>query len=265
MPIRPTHRPRVLAFLASGVLLVAGCGDRSEPGAAATVVGWELGKLPPVVPLRTIEGDGGLVVHVVAEGEGEVLPPAQPIDVQYTLHLLNGRRVETGTIRGLSRPSAENLIAGFLRGLDGIRMMEKRRLYVPPSLGYKEAGSGSTIPPNARLVFDVRPVQLVARDLVVGDGEEALEGKRIRVHYEGRLEDGTVFDSSVARGQPITAALVRNQFIDGWVDGIPGMKVGGKRELWIPYHLAYDARRGPGAKLPPYSDLRFTIELLGVE
>lgn len=99
-------------------------------------------------------------------------------------------------------------------------------------------------------------------DLVVGTGAECKPGSTVKVHYKGTLLNGTVFDSSYDSGQPITFPL--NNLIAGWQEGIPGMKIGGKRKLTIPYMKAYGERGIPGA-IPPKSDLLFEIELLGLK
>ena len=75
------------------------------------------------------------------------------------------------------------------------------------------------------------PLQIT--DIVVGDGAEAKKGARITVHYTGKLTDGTVFDSSIPRGQPFDFTLGAGQVIRGWDEGFGGMKVGGKRKLVI--------------------------------
>ncbi|MEM9167883.1 MAG: FKBP-type peptidyl-prolyl cis-trans isomerase [Planctomycetota bacterium] len=98
-------------------------------------------------------------------------------------------------------------------------------------------------------------------DLTVGEGTECPAGATVKVHYRGTLMDGTEFDSSYARGEPIEFPL--NNLIQGWQEGIPGMKVGGKRELVIPWSKAYGERGSPPA-IPPRADLKFEIELLGV-
>lgn len=84
----------------------------------------------------------------------------------------------------------------------------------------------------------------------------------VRVHYEGTLIDGTVFDSSYKRGESITFGL--NQVIKGWTEGLQLMSIGSKYKLYIPYQLGYGAQ-GAGASIPPYSALIFTVELLGIE
>ena len=84
----------------------------------------------------------------------------------------------------------------------------------------------------------------------------------MKVHYEGTLVDGTVFDSSYKRGEPITFGL--NQVIKGWTEGLQLMSIGSKYKLFIPYHLGY-GEQGAGASIPPYAALIFTVELLGIE
>ena len=91
---------------------------------------------------------------------------------------------------------------------------------------------------------------------------ERPHGATVKVHYRGTLEDGTQFDSSYDRGEPITFPL--GNLIQGWQIGIPGMKVGGKRRLEIPYSLGYGERGAPPS-IPPRANLVFDIELLGVQ
>ena len=103
---------------------------------------------------------------------------------------------------------------------------------------------------------------LITRDIVIGEGEEALAGLIVVTHYVGTLDDGTVFDSSVERNAPFSFTLGTSQVIRGWDLGIVGMKVGGKRELTIPANLAY-GDRAVGV-IPANSTLHFEVELLGV-
>ena len=105
--------------------------------------------------------------------------------------------------------------------------------------------------------------QLKTEDVVVGSGAEAKTGNKASVHYEGKLDDGTVFDSSYKRGQPFEFNLGAGEVIRGWDLGVAGMKVGGKRQLTIPPELAYGARAV--GSIPENSTLHFTVELLGVK
>ena len=104
--------------------------------------------------------------------------------------------------------------------------------------------------------------ELRYEDEVVGDGEEVQPGGTVTIHYTGALaSDGSVFDSSVG-GEPVTFAL--DELIAGWQEGIPGMKVGGKRRLFIPSAQGY-GESGSGSSIPPNSDLIFDIELFATE
>ena len=96
-----------------------------------------------------------------------------------------------------------------------------------------------------------------------GTGERAEIGMSVSVHYTGKLEDGTVFDSSIPRGQPFTFTLGAGQVIKGWDLGVEGMTVGEKRNLVIPPNLGYGVR-GAGATIPPNATLIFDVELLEV-
>jgi FKBP-type peptidyl-prolyl cis-trans isomerase len=100
-------------------------------------------------------------------------------------------------------------------------------------------------------------------DLVVGQGDTAAKGKHVTVHYTGWLTNGSKFDSSKDRNEPFGFSLGRGQVINGWDQGVEGMKVGGKRKLTIPPDLGYGAR-GAGSVIPPNATLVFEVELLGV-
>jgi peptidylprolyl isomerase len=99
-------------------------------------------------------------------------------------------------------------------------------------------------------------------DLKEGIGAEAQKGNTVVVHYVGTLKNGKKFDSSVDRGDPLVFEIGKGQVIRGWDQGIPGMKVGGKRKLIIPSTLAY-GEKGMGT-IPPNAELTFEVELLDI-
>lgn len=107
------------------------------------------------------------------------------------------------------------------------------------------------------------PDALVKEDLVIGEGASAEAGKEIVVHYVGWTADGEQFDNSRARGEPLDFPLGAGHMIPGWEQGLPGMKVGGKRRLVIPPALAY-RDEGRGSAIPPNATLVFEVELLQV-
>lgn len=107
-----------------------------------------------------------------------------------------------------------------------------------------------------------KPNELDIKEMEVGKGTEAVAGKTVSVHYTGWLTNGTKFDSSKDRNQPFNFKLGAGQVIQGWDQGVAGMKVGGKRKLTIPPSLGYGDRNvGP---IPAGSTLVFEVELLGV-
>lgn len=98
--------------------------------------------------------------------------------------------------------------------------------------------------------------------LTEGTGKSPKATDKVVCHYEGMLTDGTMFDSSVQRGEPATFGL--NQVIAGWTEGLQLMKEGGKTRFFIPYNLGYGAQ-GAGGSIPPYATLIFDVELIEVK
>ncbi len=98
--------------------------------------------------------------------------------------------------------------------------------------------------------------------LVEGDGEKPAETDQVRVHYHGTLIDGTVFDSSVEKGNPIVLGV--NRVIPGWTEALKMMPVGSKWKLYIPANLAYGANPRPGGVIKPNMALIFEVELLEI-
>jgi FKBP-type peptidyl-prolyl cis-trans isomerase len=107
------------------------------------------------------------------------------------------------------------------------------------------------------------PSGLQYKDLETGTGAEAKARSPVQVHYTGELTDGRKFDSSRDRGDPLDFTLGVGQVIQGWDEGVAGMKVGGRRILVIPPELGYGAR-GAGGVIPPNATLVFDVELVGV-
>jgi FKBP-type peptidyl-prolyl cis-trans isomerase FkpA len=100
-------------------------------------------------------------------------------------------------------------------------------------------------------------------DLAAGEGETAVAGSQVSVHYTGWLQEGEKFDSSLDRNQPFQFTLGKGMVIRGWDEGVAGMKVGGKRRLTIPSQLGYGSR-GAGGVIPPNATLVFDVELLEI-
>ncbi|MBI2033112.1 MAG: FKBP-type peptidyl-prolyl cis-trans isomerase [Candidatus Levybacteria bacterium] len=110
--------------------------------------------------------------------------------------------------------------------------------------------------------MDEKQQELQIEDLNVGKGQEVKEGDTVVMHYKGYLEDGTPFDSSYDRKEPFETKIGVGYVIKGWDMGVPGMKVGGKRKLTIPYRFGY-GKYGTG-NIPGFATLIFEVELLKI-
>lgn len=141
---------------------------------------------------------------------------------------------------------------------------------VPPASPASPSSSAAPAAPAAPAAEVKDP--LVIKDTKVGTGAEAMVGMRVQMHYTGWLykpmaafQHGRKFDSSYERGEPLEFVLGAGRVIKGWDQGIIGMKVGGRRTLIIPSHLAYGRRGAPGGVIAPDADLIFDVELMGVK
>ena len=132
-----------------------------------------------------------------------------------TIHISAVSQSNFRLVKGASIP-------GWDQGIAQLKVGGKARLIIPPALGYGPRGAGNVIPPNATLVFqvelvDVKPApKLGYVEIEAGTGRKAQAGRKVAVHYVGTLEDGTEFDNSLNRGQPIEFTLGVGQVIQGW-------------------------------------------------
>jgi peptidylprolyl isomerase len=140
-----------------------------------------------------------------------------------------------------------------------------------PSAGATQASAPTTPKPPPQLAKEPvvtvpktpPPTHLVIKDLITGTGKTATSGSTVTVNYVGVLyKTGKQFDSSWSRNQPSSFSLTGG-VIRGWAQGIPGMRIGGRRELIIPPALAY-GKAGRGSTIPPNSTLVFVVDLLSV-
>jgi FKBP-type peptidyl-prolyl cis-trans isomerase len=242
-------------------------------------------------PISTNTLAGGLLVEDFVIGTGEEAKLGSEVSVHYVGTLADGTMFDTSHKR--NRPFAfaigeGRVIKGWDQGVPGMKVGGKRRLTVPAELAYGARKKGK-IPPNSQLTFTIELVEsvpplpdpkdasvftgeplrrvelergLVVEDYADGEGRVAAAGDKVSVHYTGTLDDGTVFDTSIARKKPIAFVLGTKMVIDGWDIGIAGMKVGGLRKLIIPAELAYGERAK--GKIPANSRLTFTLELMAV-
>ena len=245
---------------------------------------------PPDVaapPKDAVCTDSGLCSKVLAAGTGEEHPDAwDKVTVNYSGWTTDGKLFDSSIKRGQPATFPLNrVIPGWTEGLQLMVVCEKRRLWIPVELAYNNMPGR----PPGMLVFDVEllgiedmpkppdpppaPADVAAppadaektasglasKVLKPGVGDQhPTANSTVTVHYSGWTTDGTLFDSSVVRGEPATFPL--NRVIPGWTEGVQLMVVGEKRRLWIPEELAYNG--APGA---PQGMLVFDVELLSIE
>jgi peptidylprolyl isomerase len=130
---------------------------------------------------------------------------------------------------------------------------------------YRGAVAHDNTKPEVQVPVGEKPsYQLELEDITVGDGDEAVAGKVVEVHYVGvSWSNGTQFDASWDRKQPFKFGLGRGQVIAGWDQGVAGMKVGGRRRITIPPMLGY-GKRGAGRVIGPDETLVFVVDLIGI-
>ena len=158
--------------------------------------------------------------------------------------------VLAGNPTALTDAEAQKIVTDFLQKQEEEKGKEAR-----------EAGEAFLADNATKEGVVVLPSGLQYLVLEEGNGKKPAATDQVKCHYEGRLIDGTVFDSSYRRGEPATFPL--NGVIAGWTEGLQLMGEGAKHRLFIPYNMAYGTR-GAGASIPPYAALVFDVELIEV-
>ena len=167
---------------------------------------------------------------------------------------------------GKQKPSKEDSAA--VDSLVGMVMQEQADSATAAEAAADNAGSGNMADYNAAFFkgnsgYQTTPSGLKYVTVVEGTGASPKETDVVTVHYTGRLLDGTVFDSSVERGEPTSFPL--QMVIKGWTEGLQLMKVGGQTVFYIPSDLAYGPQGTPGGPIGPNADLIFEVQLLGID
>ncbi len=249
---------------------------------------------PPPVPTNISADDlstteSGLQFFDITLGEGVEVEEGSTVITHYTIWV-KGEPEDTFIVSSSNNQpitfvvgNMDIVFPGWNEGVVGMKPGGKRLLVIPPELALGESGGGD-IPPNATLVMEIElmeqtsPIKmsevneedyvttesgLKYYDLEEGDGPTPETGQTVVVHYHGWLQDGTMFDSSIERGQPFSFVLGEGSVISGWEEGLATMAVGGRRQLVVPPELGY-GEAGAGAIIPPGATIIFEVELLEI-
>jgi peptidylprolyl isomerase len=229
-------------------------------------------------------------IKIVENKTGEQAVNGTIAEFHYAGYFLDGKTFDNSFDRNQplkTKMGQKQLMPGWEEGVALLRKGEKARLIIPSALALGEKGYPPLIPPNTDLVMDIEmlnvtvivpPVLYDIKGLEQkttasglkyyevkrsGSTVKAMAGKTVKVHYSGYLADGSMFDSSVERGEPIQFPLGQGQVIPGWDEGIALMNVGDKLRLVIPYQLAY-GEQGRPPMIPAKAELTFDVELVEV-
>lgn len=236
--------------------------------------------------------DSGVEIEILMEGDG-ILPQAgQKVSVHYKGSLTDGQVFDESYKRGepiTFTLGTGQVIPGWDQGIAQLSKGSKAKLTIPAEMAYG-AHERPGIPANSTLIFEVELIDIKEGSkpmshevwpteglekkttasglsyfvIEEGSGAQAEPGKVVSVHYHGVLEDGTKFDSSFERGEPIEFQLGSGRVIKGWEEGIALLKEGAKAKLIIPPHLAY-GEQGAGGVIPSNATLIFDVQVMAVK
>ncbi len=260
-------------LLACSAMLIAGAAFAEDKKVAP--------KLPPLdaKEWKELKDADGLKIWDVKEGKGDATTANALVTIHYTGWFTDGAVFDSSVTREKKATfPLSRLIPGWQKGIPGMKPGGVRRLHIPWKLAYGEDGRPPRIPAKADLIFEIELFEahnvpkadakewkavagvegLKQWDVTEGKGNSAKPDATVTIHYTGWTLDGKVFDSSVQRDEKAEFPL--GDLIQGWQKGIPGMKPGGVRYLYIPWNLAYGEAGSPPT-IPAKADLIFRIEL----
>jgi peptidylprolyl isomerase len=287
----------LIALTLSSTLLIAACGGDDSSTKTTDPLASSADSTPsdpadlidePTVSLPT-EMPTELLITDITEGEGEAAVEGSTVYVYYVGVLSKDGDRFDGNFGG--DPYAVTLgtgavIDGWDQGLIGVKAGGRRQLDIPSELAYGASGSGDAIPPDSAISFIVDVVaivppidpadapditikgaanvdKLVSDDLIDGEGDEAKAGSNVLVHIIAyRADTGEQLASTWGDPSPVALLLKDGGSLPGLIEGIPGMKVGGRRQLTIPFADAFGTDGNTDMKLPASTDLVVVIDLL---
>ncbi|MDQ3190704.1 MAG: FKBP-type peptidyl-prolyl cis-trans isomerase [Bacteroidota bacterium] len=231
--------------------------------------------------------ESGLVYKIIHEGAGQRAKAGDMVLVHYTGKLTNDTVFDSSYNRNQPfkfKLGGGQVIKGWDEGIALLNVGDKAIFTIPPALGYGERNMGQ-IPSNSTLIFEVellsivekpKPFNVQGKDTITTEtglkyikinetkGEQPTAGSTVFVHYTGYLTNGSVFDSSVERGQPFSFPIGQGRVIPGWDEGIAKLKVGEKAQLIVPHNLGYGERGFPPV-IPENATLIFDVELVEIK
>jgi peptidylprolyl isomerase len=233
----------------------------------------------------------GLQIKELAEGEGNLPRAGDVIGIIYVASYVEGEEFDRYQDRENPyrfRFGTNQVLPGLEEGVATMRVGGKRVLVIPPELAFEQDERPASVPADTWVRMEVELVDIIPSppppepwsdagyeimatesglqfvDFRVGDGDLPTMGATVVVHYSGFLDDGTLFDTTHFRGVPIAFELGAAKLVDGWLEGLLGMRVGSRRKLIVPPYLGY-GDKGFRKTIPPGATLIFDIELLSVE
>jgi peptidylprolyl isomerase len=231
--------------------------------------------------------ESGLMYKITHEGNGQRAKVGDQVVVHYIGKLTNDTVFDSSVARNQPfkfKLGVGQVIKGWDEGIALLNVGDKATLTIPANLGYGSRATGK-IPANSTLIFDVELISIVEKPKAFNvqgkdtlttesglkiikinktDGKQAVSGSNVSVHYSGYLMDGSMFDSSIERGDPIKFPLGQGRVIAGWDEGIATLKIGEKARFIIPAKLGYGANGYPPV-IPENATLIFDVELVDVE
>ncbi|HOU76059.1 MAG TPA: FKBP-type peptidyl-prolyl cis-trans isomerase [Candidatus Dojkabacteria bacterium] len=205
----------------------------------------------------------------ITAGEGEQVTEETTVLFHYSAKFDDGSEFENTNDTGepMETIVKETYPEGLKQGLVGMKVGEKREIYVPYQLAYGVMGGYPYIPPRANITYTVElleiivPIELQTEDIIVGEGAEITIGDTLIVNMIEKLQDDTIITNTYETDTPIE--LSTNDEIEGLKEGLKGMKVGGKRKITIPYQDAFGAT-GSTPTIPARSNMIYEIEVLEI-